>query len=204
MKTLNYKVSLFIIIFLLSGCTTAEISKADRLPTQTHVLPKTDLSKIDLTEIKHIAPKGRAQDGGLQDKEFNELPIVNDLLAHGKDSIPFLIGKLDDETEIDRHVISFWYEAYVGDIALIILNDFFTGEDGITSTIQGFGWDEFLERGNDKDSMGEAILRKYIKKHGRKNIKARWQKVWDENKENIYWDDTERCFKVSNSEKSSQ
>jgi len=201
MKSLNYKVSLFIIIiFLLSGCKTAEISKVDTLLAQTPALPKIDLSKIDLTEIKHIAPKGRAQDGGLQDIEFNELPIVNDLLAPGKDSIPFLIGKLDDETEIDRSVISFWYKVYIGDIALIILSDFFTNDDGKTSTIQGFGWDDFLERGNDKDSMGEAILRNYIKKHGRKNIKARWQKVWDENKENIYWDETNKCFKIKKSD----
>jgi len=201
MKSLNYKVSLFIIIiFLLSGCNTAEISKVDTLLAQTPALPKIDLSKIDLTEIKHIAPKGRAQDGGLQDIEFNELPIVNDLLAHGKDSIPFLIGKLDDETEIDRSVISFWYKVYIGDIALIILSDFFTNDDGKTSTIQRFGWDDFLERGNDKDSMGEAILRNYIKKHGRKNIKARWQKVWDENKENIYWDETNKCFKIKKSD----
>jgi len=126
--------------------------------------------------------------------------FVNDLLAHGKDSIPFLIGKLDDETEIDRSVISFWYKVYIGDIALIILSDFFTNDDGKTSTIQGFGWDDFLERGNDKDSMGEAILRNYIKKHGRKNIKARWQKVWDENKENIYWDETNKCFKIKKSD----
>jgi hypothetical protein len=206
MKTLNYKASFFIIIILLlSGCNSSEIPKVEisnteTLPTQTPVLPEKALSKIDLTEIKHIAPKGRAQDGGLQDEEFNELPIVNDLLAHGKDSIPFLIDKLDDETEIDRHVINYWYRVYVGDIALIILNDFFTSEDGLSSTIQGFGWDEFLERGNDKDSTGEAILRKYILKHGRKKIKARWQKVWDENKENIYWDETCKCFQIKKSE----
>jgi len=204
MKTLNYKVPLFIIIiFLLSGCNTTEISRADTLPTQTPTLAKKLLKDIDLTTIKHIA-KGRAQDDGLQDTDFKELPIAADLLAHEKDSIPFLIGKLDDETKMDGQVVDFWYRVYVGDVALIILNDFFTRDDGLTSTIPGFGWDEFLERGNDKNSMGEEILRKYIEKHGRKKIKERWQKVWDENKENIYWDDTERCFKISNLEKGSQ
>lgn len=44
--------------------------------------------------------------------------------------------------------------------------------------------------------MGEEILRRYIKKHGRKNIQKRWQKMWDENKENVFWDETERCFKL--------
>ena len=211
MKTLNYKVSFVtIIILLLSGCSSSEvpkteilkteISKAEISPSQTPVLPKKALSQIDLTEIKHIA-RGRAQGGTLQDENFNKLPIANELLAHGKDSIPFLIGKLDDETKMDDSVIDFWYRSYVGDIALVILIDFFTKEDEMTSTIQGFGWDDFLERGNDKDSMGEAILRNYIEKHGRKNIKARWQKVWDENKENIFWDETERCFKIGKSQK---
>jgi len=203
MKTLNYMVPLIIIIFLLSGCNTAEISRADTLPTQTPVLAKKPLKDIDLTSIKHIA-KSRAQDGSLEDKDFKELPIADDLLAHGKDSIPFLISKLDDETEMKRGTIDFWYDVYVGDVALVILTDFFTKDDGLTSTIKGFGWDEFLERGNDKKLMGIDILRRYIEKHGRKSIKERWQKVWDENKENIYWDDTERCFKISNLEKGSQ
>lgn len=160
------------------------------------VSPKKDLNEIDLTTIKHIVPKGRAQDGILEDEDFRKLSIADDLIAHGKYSIPFLITKLDDETEMKRQTIDFWYEVYVGDVALIILNDFFTRDDGTTSTIPGFSWDEFLERGNDKDSMGEQILRNYIEKHGRKNIKERWQKMWDDNKENIFWDKTEKCFKI--------
>lgn len=98
-----------------------------------------------------------------------------------------------------RQTIDFWYEVYVGDIALIILNDFFTKNDGITSTIPSFSWDEFLERGNDKDSTGEQILRNYIEKHGRTKIKERWQKMWKENKEDIYWDESKRCFMIKES-----
>ncbi len=195
MKFLTYLLIAFS-LFLLSGCNTVETIKADELPIPTPSVVKKDLKNIDLTTIKHIAPKGRAQDESLEGENFVELPIADDLLAHGKDSIPFLISKLDDETEMKRRTIDFWYEVHVGDVALIILNDFFTKDDGLTSTIKGFGWDEFLERGNDKDSMGEQILRNYIDKHGRKHIKKRWQKMWDENKENIYWDETEKCFKI--------
>lgn len=189
-------VILVLSIFLFSDCANFEISEADNLPTPKPVLLKKDLNDIDLTTIKHIAPKGRAQDGTLEGEKFVKLSIADDLLAHGKDCIPFLISKLDDETELKRGTIDFWYEVYVGDISLIILNDFFTKSDGLNSTISGFGWDDFLERGNDKDSMSEAILRKYIKKHGRKNIKERWQKMWDDNNQNIIWDETERCFKI--------
>ncbi|CAN5785566.1 hypothetical protein BH20ACI4_BH20ACI4_15990 [soil metagenome] len=193
MKSVSYFFILLSII-ICSNCSTVEISKADSLPTSTPVLLKKNLNEIDLTTIKHTVPKGRVQDEGLKDEEFEKLPITDDLIAHGKDSIPFLISKLNDETEMKRGTIDFWYQVYVGDIALVILNDFFTKNDGLTSTIPGFGWDEFLERGNDKASMGEEILRRYIEKHGRKNIKERWQKMWDENKEKIYWNEEEKCF----------
>jgi hypothetical protein len=196
MNSSNNKVTLLIItILLLSGCTTSEIQKAEILPTQPHVLPKKDLSQIDLSKLERIAPKGR-----VQDKEYNQLPIIDDLIANGKDSIPFLIGKLDDETKINRHVLDYWYEVSIGDLALAILTDFFTDASWKNTTISGLGWDKFLERGDDKDSTGEAILRKYIKKHGRKKIKERWQKIWEQNKENIYWDESDRCFNVKQSE----
>jgi len=215
MRKLNCKTSFFIITLLFADCSAsetpkteiskievkeAEIQKAEILPSLTPALPKKALNRIDLSAIKHIA-KGRAQDGTLEGENFAKLSIADDLLAHGKDSIPFLISKLDDETKMNRGVVDFWYEAYVGDVALIILIDFFTRNDEFTSTIPGFSWDDFLERGNDRDSMGEQILRNYIEKHGRKRIKERWQKMWEQNKENIYWDETDRCFKIKKSEK---
>ena len=198
MKFITYFLIAFS-IFLLSNCSATKSASYDDLSLPTPTVAKRDLKEIDLTTIKHIG-KGRAQDGTLEDETFHTLPIADDLLAHVKDCIPFLISKLDDETEMKRGTIDFWYDVYVGDVALVILNDFFTKDDELTSTIKGFGWDEFLERGNDKTSMGIDILRRYIKKHGRKNIKERWQKMWDENREKIYWDENERCFNIKNSD----
>src|SRR5687768_2781540 len=121
MRFTNYfSLFLIVIISLSSGCSTIKVSKADSLPNPIPILPKKPLTEIDLTTIEHIAPKGRAQDDILQNKEFNKLSIGDDLIAHGKDSIPFLISKLEDETELNRQVINYWYEVYVGDIALII------------------------------------------------------------------------------------
>jgi hypothetical protein len=189
---------LFFSLFLLPNCKIVNVSKADSLPTPTpeSLQIKRNLANIDLTAIKHTVPQGRIQDDGLEGKNFNKLTIADDLISNGKDSIPFLINKLDDETKMDRTAMDYWYELHVGDMVLVILSDLFTKKDAETSTIPGFRWDEFLERGNDKDSTGEAILRKYIKNHGRKNIKERWQKMWDENKDKIYWDDTEKCFTI--------
>ena len=196
MKLISYCLIFLVIFFSFLGCSPSEISKSNNLPTQTPTVPKKSLSEINLTTIKHISPKGRAQDGSLEDDNFAELSIADELLSHGKDCIPFLISKLDDETELKRGTVDFWYEVYVGDIALIILTDLFTKPDAKTSTILFFSWDDFLERGNDKASMGEEILRRYIKKNGRKKIKERWQKMWDAQKENIFWNEKERCFDV--------
>ncbi len=70
------------------------------------------LSQIDLTKIGPIAPKGR-----VQDTEYNRLPIVEDLIARGNEAVPFLIGKLDDETKIKGHVFDYWSDVRVGDVA---------------------------------------------------------------------------------------
>lgn len=195
------KIELIILISALiffAGCNSVKVAKADNSPTPQTKSSKKDLSEVDLTKIGHIAPKGRVQDKEINGIKLNNLQVIDDLLSNGKDSIPFLIDKLDDETLIEGQVLDFWYENSVADVSLVILNNFFSTDDGMTSTIPGFGWDEFLERGNDKNAMGEEILRRYIERHGRQNIKERWQKMWDENKENIYWDESERCFKVRN------
>jgi hypothetical protein len=186
MMSMPLKITFFVLAFFFTvGCKVTQVSKADsRPPSPPIISPKKALAEIDLKTIKHIAPEGRAQDGSLEDEKFNRLSIADDLIAHGKDSIPFLIGKLEDETEMERQTHDYWYKVYVGDVALIILGDLFTKNDGLTSTMPGFGWDEFLERGE---------------KHRRKTIRARWQKMWDENRENIVWDDAERCFKLQNS-----
>lgn len=154
-------------------------------------LPKSELKNIDLRRIARIAPKGR-----VQDKRYNKIVAIDVLTAVGKDSIPFLIDKLDDETKIKHHVMDYWYSVSVSDVALVILTNFFLDKSWRLSTIPGLTWDEFLERGDDKDSTGEGILRKYIAKHGRKKIKERWQKIWEENKDKIYWDNDEKCFKL--------
>jgi hypothetical protein len=149
------------------------------------------LSEIDLTRIGHIAPKGRVQDA-----EYNQLPIVEQLIAHGKESIPFLISKLEDETKIEAHVLDFWYQVSVGDVALVILSDFFLDKNGKKSTIAGMHWNEFLARGNNNNFTGEQVLRNYIERYGRRKIKERWQNVWQQYQDRIFWNQQERAFKV--------
>jgi hypothetical protein len=155
--------------------------------------PRTRLSEINLAAIGRIAPKGR-----VQDREYNQLPVVEGLIAHGKESIPYLISQLDDETKIEGQVQDYWSEVRVGDVALVILIDFFTDKSWQRTTISGVGWDEFLGGENDASLTGEERLRNYLARRGRKSIKERWQQIWAQHKESIFWDDEERCFVSKN------
>jgi hypothetical protein len=81
-------------------------------------------------------------------------------------------------------------------VALIILTDFFTDSSGQRTTIARIGWDEFLERDGKSNLTSEQVLRNYIAKYGRNRIKDRWQKIWTQYRDRMFWDDGERCFKV--------
>jgi hypothetical protein len=149
------------------------------------------LSEIDLVKIGKIAPKGR-----VQDKNYNQLSIIDKLIGNGKDSIPFLIENLDNETKFEEPILDYWKEVKIGDVALVILTNFFTDKAWKNTTIPDVSWDIFLKRGKNKSFTGEQVLRNYIKKYGRKNIKQRWQKIFEQNKNNIFWDETENCFNL--------
>ena len=146
---------------------------------------------IDLTKIEHLAGKGR-----VQDREYNKSVIVDQLLAQRTEAIPFLIAKLDDETRLAAPVMNHWYQVYVGDVALVILTDFFTDNTWQKPTIPGVDWNTFLQRGNDVDLTAEQVLRNYIAQHGRAEIKRRWEQIWQQHKDQIIWDDKQHCFTV--------
>jgi hypothetical protein len=178
---------------LLIGCGDANVVRVSNSGASPSASPspQVQIAEVNLAQIGHVAPKGRAQD-----RNYNQLAVVEQLIAQGKESIPFLISKLDDETKIEGPVIDYWYQVYVGDVALLILSDFFLDKNSERSTIEGMEWDEFLGRGNDKSITGEQLLRNYIERYGRKRIKERWQRVWEKYQQRILWDEQERAFKV--------
>lgn len=176
---------------LNANCPQQPPTKATRVKQESRAARVSD---IDLAAIGSIAPKGR-----VQDRDYNDLPVVTKLIQHGKKAIPYLISKLDDETRIKSHVMDYWSDVRVADVALIILTDFFTDSTWQKSTIPGVSWDEFLERANH-DLTAEQVLRYYISKHGRKAIKARWQALWLKYRNQLVWDTNQRCFRLTSNE----
>jgi hypothetical protein len=62
----------------------------------------------------------------------------------------------------------------------------------------GMGWNEFLGGETDVSVTGEERLRNYIARRGRKSIRERWLRVWEQHKDTIFWDTEERCFVSKN------
>jgi hypothetical protein len=147
---------LTILLLLLASCRAGTVTPHNNVAAQPAGgrSPVRSLTEINLAEIGALAPKGRVQDA-----EYNRSPVVEELLAHGKESIPYLISKLDDETKINTHVVDYWYEVHIGDVALIVLSDFFTDRGWQKTTIPAVGWYQFLERGNDRSLTSEQVLR---------------------------------------------
>jgi hypothetical protein len=177
-------------LFVLTACGGATVStdKSTRGQQQAATIA---LSQIDLREIGHVAPKGR-----VQDSDYNQLTVVENLITHGNEAVPFLIDKLSDETKLENQVFDYWHEVRVGDVALVILADFFTDPTGQT-TIPGVGYDTFLRRKPHSNLTAEQLLRNYIAKNTRNDIVERWRAIWAKYKQRVYWDKIDRCFKLS-------
>lgn len=161
---------------------------------QKNIKTAQDKSKliIDLSKMPYITGKGR-----IQDKEYNpNVPLIDEIIAYGKESIPVLIDMLDDETEVPHQVFSFWPRNTIGDIALAILTDLTTDSTWIKSTIPGTSYEDILGVEKDPDVPFWNYLYDYIEKHGRKEIKEKWHNIWLKYKDKIYWDSKERCFKI--------
>ena len=152
---------------------------------------KPSLAEIDLSKIGHINPKGR-----VQDKEYHELKVVDQLLANGKGSIPYLISKLDDGTVIHDDVMDYWPQITIGDVAFIILSDFSLDSTWKKETIPGTAFAELFETKSNPDVPFWEEFDTQVRKRGRPWLKAKWQKIWMTYKDRIVWDEHERCFKV--------
>lgn len=149
--------------------------------------------EIDLLKIQPVASKKRIQD---IDYNFQNQEMVEKLIRQGKASIPFLIEKLDDKSKLTGHIIDFWPDVRVADIAMIMLTNLFTDSSWTKTTIPEAGWDYVIGY-NEKSSMSFSDwVTTFTEHHGRKPVKNKWQKTWKKYQNRIYWDEKERCFNI--------
>jgi hypothetical protein len=166
--------------------TAKNVNDAD-LDLRRLIVEKKPLSELDLSKIGHIAPKGR-----VQDQEYNRLEVVDQLLFNSRECLPYLIEKLDDETEIQPPVIDYWHRVTVGDVALIILTDFMTSPAGKTNP--GAGWEELFEAKKEPNTTAEEFLRTQLSVRGRGWLKEKWRKLAIDYRGRLFWDDQLRYW----------
>lgn len=203
---------LFIAILALSLSCKSRNNISEKIITEDHTTPlqletdkpsssnqakdnkqKPSIEKdIDLSRIKHIAPTDRIQNPQWNpDNQY----LIKGISKWKKETIPFLINKLDDETILEVGLIDYWSRVTIADLAMIILSDLFRDSDYQT-TISGTDWHNMIGwKWGDKEPDFNVLF-DYLRLHGRKPIKQKWKKIWLKYKDRIYWDETEKCFKI--------
>ena len=148
--------------------------------------PAASPASVDLVHVGHLPTKGRVQDQEPQNA------VIASLIRSGPASIPFLVAQLTDEREVDG--TDLWPKVHVGDVALMILCDFFTVSDRSQSTIHGMDWDELLERSED-DLSAWNVLELYVAAHGRLGLQNKVRQLLDPFQGRLAWDSHERCYR---------
>jgi hypothetical protein len=146
---------------------------------------------IDLRKIGHISTEGR-----VQDKDKNpSLTVVDSLIAHGADAIPFLVTKLEDSTVIRGKVLDDWPKVCVGDVAWFILYDFFSDRT-LASTLPDPGLFAIVGSA-DQNQPGWKSWASVVKRCGRKGIRKGVEAILKPYQGKFLWNPVERCFIVT-------
>ena len=131
--------------------------------------------------------KGRVQDCSGK--------VMQGILEGGKNSIPVLISQLTETTQTQKPIATYWGYTNTGDIAYMVLTDLFSEADSETSNIPGVPDWTTVQRGCH--NAAETCWREYLRKHGRKSVQESWLRAWRLWKDQVYWEPTARCFRVS-------
>jgi hypothetical protein len=98
-----------------------------RSPAQTGPLPAKEIQLWKFDEL--TAPGSCRAKGRFQDRNYCDSQVVNQILALGKDAIPFLISELTDDRKTKHSIYDLWSYTSAGDIANSLLFDLFTSPE---------------------------------------------------------------------------
>jgi len=163
MNSVLSKAHLATLCLLLAGACSAQAANQKEL--------RFDLSKIGFVMNGHqiCEDKGRLQDYPSK--------VMDQIIAAGPTSVPGLIAMLTDErmAKTEEPIICYWPGMAIGDIAFCLLEDLFLNGDWTKATLPGAGWDEMLGPAGDDPSWEQ--LHRFTRKHGRKELQAKWSGI---------------------------
>ena len=155
--------------------------------------------RLDMSKLNGMQPycldKGR-----FQDSEYNRSAEVDKIMARPKEAVPILIALLTDTRPVRPDpVVCYWYDTRAGDVAFMMLADLFTDASWEHCTVPGACW-EVLRL--DETNLGSAAeFHRYVKRHGRAALQKYYRKLWDEYKDEVIWDPSQRCFRLTTPKK---
>jgi len=126
--------------------------------------------------------------------------VMDQIVVAGPKSVPVLIEMLTDAriAKTEEPIICYWYGMTISDIAFCVLGDLFMDPDANKTTIRDVGWNEML--GPDDGLPAWEQLHRFTRTKGRKALREKWQKLWDENADQLIWDTRGKYFKLKGSE----
>jgi hypothetical protein len=130
--------------------------------------------------------KGRFQDTGYCDSE-----VINQIVADGKSAIPVLISQITDSRWIAEQVYDFWPRIRAGELAYFILENLFLDDTWTKSTMPNLYPEQHC------DEAAWVCWVRFRKTHSLADLQAHWMASWKAHKDEIYWDDEARCFRLS-------
>jgi hypothetical protein len=143
---------------------------------------------LDQFENESCRGKGRGQ-------ECDQNPVMKEVLAAGSRSIPVLIAQLTETNLTKKPIEDFWNYTTSGDVAFIVLTDFFTDKDGKSFTMPDVpDWDKIMAKCNGN---AEACWRGYVRANGITSLQRSWQAAWLANRDRVVWDHDARCFRLN-------
>ncbi len=164
-------------------------------PDSSDTLAQTEpapANEIQLWRFDELTARGSCRaKGRFQDTEFCHSQVVNQVLALGKEAIPFLISELTDDRKTNHPIYDMWNFTAAGDIANSFLFDLFTAPDWTVPPIP-----ELESLHMECNHPGEYCWRKFLHKNGRKFVQQQWRAAWKTYRDRIYWDESARCFRL--------
>ncbi|MCU1287189.1 MAG: hypothetical protein JWO13_3539 [Acidobacteriales bacterium] len=153
--------------------------------------PKKPIQQLSLFSFEESHGMCRFK-GRLQDEMYCNSKLIERIIKMGKSAIPLLIAQLTDERQTAHPIYDYWSYTTIGDNAHFILDDLFLDATWTKFTLPGL--ESLHPECNDSS---EQCWRDFLGKHGRKFVQDQWLAAWNANKDRIYWDTKERCYRVA-------
>jgi hypothetical protein len=178
-----------LVLAILSLAAVPHIGFGQKTPTAASDTAPKRANAYALSTWSNITCRAK---GRFQDREYCASPVIDQIVADGKDAIPVLISQITDSRFIAEPVYDYWPRIRTGEFAYFILGDLFTDDTWQKSTMPNL----FPAQTCAPSNPAWVRWGNFRKTHSLKDLQTRWTEFWKAKHEKIYWDNKARCFRL--------